>query len=134
MVDEFTRQALAVRVERTFPAGDVIEVIADLMLAHGVPEHIRSDNGPEFTARAIRRWLSANQIKTVYIKPGAPWENAFAESFISRVRDELLDREIFYTLEEARVMLERFRIDYNSVRPHSALGYLSPLEAIEAAA
>ena len=122
--------ALAARAARSFPAGDVIEVIADLMLAHGVPEHIRSDNGPEFTAKAIRQWLSANQVKTVYIKPGAPWENAFAESFISRVRDELLDREIFYTLEEARVMLERFRIDYNSVRPHSALGYLSPLEAI----
>ena len=104
------------------------------MLIRGVPEHIRSDNGPEFTAKAIRQWLSANQVKTVYIKPGAPWENAYAESFISRVRDELLEREIFYTLEEARVMLERFRIDYNSVRPHSALGYLSPLEAIEAAA
>ena len=134
MVDEFTRVALAVRVERTFPAGDVIEVIGDLMLTHGVPEHIRSDNGPEFTANAIRKWLSANQVKTVYIKPGAPWENAYAESFISKIRDELLEREIFYTLEEARVMLERFRIDYNSVRPHSALGYLSPLEAIEAAA
>ena len=126
--------ALAVRVERTFPAGDVIEVIADLMLIHGVPEHIRSDNGPEFTAKAIRQWLSGNSVKTVYIKPGAPWENAYAESFISKLRDELLDREIFFTLEEARVMLERFRIDYNSVRPHSALGYLSPLEAIEAAA
>ena len=137
VVDEFTRVALAARAARSFPAGDVIEVIADLMLIHGVPEHIRSDNGPEFTAKAIRQWLSANQVKTVYIKPGAPWENAYAESFISRVRDELLEREIFYTemdLEEARVMLERFRIDYNSVRPHSALGYLSPLEAIEAAA
>ena len=134
VVDEFTRVALAVRVERTFPARDVIEVIADLMLAHGVPEHIRSDNGPEFTANAIRQWLSGNSVKTVYIKPGAPWENAYAESFISKLRDELLEREIFYTLEEARVMLERFRIDYNSVRPHSALGYLSPLEAIAAAA
>ena len=133
VVDEFTRVALAARAARSFPAGDVIETIADLMLIHGVPEHIRSDNGPEFTAKAIRQWLSANQVKTCYIKPGAPWENAYAESFISRVRDELLDREIFYTLEEARVMLERFRIDYNSVRPHSALGYLSPLEAIAAA-
>ena len=134
VVDEFTRQALAARAARSFPARDVIETIADLMLIHGVPEHVRSDNGPEFTANAIRQWLSANKVKTCYIKPGAPWENAYAESFISRVRDELLDREIFYTLEEARVMLERFRIDYNSVRPHSALGYLSPLEAIEAAA
>ena len=79
----------------------MIETIADLMLAHGVPEHVRSDNGPEFTAKAIRKWLSANQIKTVYIKPGAPWANAYAESFIARVRDELLGREIFYTLEEA---------------------------------
>ena len=126
--------ALAARAARSFPAGDVIEVIAGLMLAHGVPEHIRSDNGPEFTTKTIRQWLSANQIKTVYIKPGAPWANAYAESFISRVRDELSDREIFYTLEEARVMLERFRSDYNSVRPHSALGYLSPLQAIAAAA
>ena len=134
VVDEFTRVALAARAARSFPARDVIEVIADLMLIHGVPAHIRSDNGPEFTAKAIRQWLSGNSVKTVYIKPGAPWENAYAESFISRVRDELLDREIFYTLEEARVMLERFRIDYNSVRPHSALGYLAPLEAIEAAA
>ncbi len=134
MVDEFTRVALAARAARSFPARDVIETIADLMLIRGVPEHIRSDNGPEFTAKAIRQWLSANQVKTVYIKPGAPWENAYAESFISKLRDELLDREIFFTLEEARVMLERFRIDYNTVRPHSALGYLSPLEAIEAAA
>ena len=126
--------ALTARAARSFPAGDVIEVIAGLMLAHGVPEHIRSDNGPEFTAKTIRQWLSANQVKTVYIKPGAPWENAYAESFISRVRDERLDRETFYTLEEARVMLERFRIDYNSVRPHWALGYLSPLQAIAAAA
>ena len=134
MVDEFTRVALAARAARSFPARDVIETIADLMLIHGVPEHIRSDNGPEFTAKAIRQWLSANKVKTCYIKPGAPWENAYAESFISKVRDELSDREIFYTLEEARVMLERFRIDYNTVRPHSALGYLSPLEAIAAAA
>ena len=126
--------ALSARAARSFPAGDVIEVIGDLMLAHGVPAHIRSDNGPEFTAKAIRQWLSGNSVKTCYIKPGAPWANAFAESFISRVRDELSDREIFYTLEEARVMLERFRSDYNSVRPHWALGYLSPLEAIEAAA
>ncbi len=134
VVDEFTRVALAARAARSFPARDVIETIADLMLIHGVPEHIRSDNGPEFTAKAIRQWLSGNSVKTVYIKPGAPWENAYAESFISKLRDELLDREIFFTLEEARVMLERFRIDYNTVRPHSALGYLAPLEAIEAAA
>ena len=107
MPGEFTRVALSARAARSFPAGDVIEVIADLMLAHGVPAHIRSDNGPEFTAKAIRQWLSGNSVKTVYIKPGAPWENAYAESFISRVRDELLDREIFYTLEEARVMLEQ---------------------------
>ena len=104
------------------------------MLTYGSPEHIRSDNGPEFIAQEIRTWLAQNSVKTVYIKPGAPWENAYCESFISRVRDELLDREIFFTLQEAQVMLERFRIDYNTVRPHSALGYMSPLEAIEAAA
>ena len=104
------------------------------MLVHGIPEHIRSDNGPEFIAKSIRQRLSASGIKTCYIKPGAPWENAYAESFISRVRDELLDREIFFTRKEARVMLERFRVDYNTVRPHSALGYRTPLEAIEVAA
>lgn len=134
VVDEFTRLALAARARRSFTARDVIEVVSELMLAHGVPENIRSDNGPELTAKALRNWLSDNQVNTVYIKPGSPWENPFAESFISRVRDELLDREIFFTLGEAQVMLERFRIDYNTVRPHSALGYLSPLEAIEAAA
>ena len=124
MVDEFTRVALSARAARSFPAGDVIEVIGDLMLIHGVPENIRSDNGPEFTANAIRKWLSGNSVKTVYIKPGAPWENAYAESFISRVRDELLDREIFFTLEEARVMLERFRIDYNSASAPSGCARL----------
>ena len=112
----------------------MIEVLGDLMLHFGPPEHIRSDNGPEFIAEEIRTWLLQNFVKTVYIKPGAPWENAYCESFISRVRDELLDREIFFTLREAQVMLERCRIDYNTVRPHSALNYMSPLEAIEAAA
>jgi transposase InsO family protein len=134
VVDEYTREALAARAGRTFPSRDVIEVLGDLMLAHGVPEHIRSDSGPEFIANEIRSWLGKTGVKTCYIKPGAPWENAFAESFISRVRDELLDREIFFTLKEAQVMLERFRVDYNTVRPHSALGYQAPLEAIEAAA
>ena len=134
VTDEYTRLALATRAARSFTSLDVNEVIAGLMLAHGVPAHIRSDNGPEFTAKAIRQWLSGNSVKTCYIKPGAPWENAYAESFIARVRDELSDREIFFTLKEVQVMLERFRIDYNSVRPHSALGYLTPLEAIEAAA
>ena len=134
VTDEHTRLALAARARRTFTARDVIEVVSELMLTHGVPENIRSDNGPELTAKALWKWLSQNRVNTVYIKPGAPWENPFAESFISRVRDEFLDREIFYTLREAQVMLERFRINYYTVRPHSALGYLSPLEAIEAAA
>ena len=133
VTDEYTREALAARARRSFPSRDVIEVLQDLMLTHGTPEHIRSDNGPEFIAEEIRTWLAQNSVKTCYIKPGAPWENAYCESFISRVRDELLDREIFFTLQEAQVMLERFRIDYNTVRPHSALGYMSPLEAIEAA-
>ena len=134
VVDEFTRLALAARAARSFTSLDVIEVMGDLMLVHGVPGHIRSDNGPEFIAKSIRQWLSASGVATVYIKPGAPWENAYAESFISRVWDELSDREIFFTLKEAQVMLERFQIDYNSVRPQSALGYLTPLEAIAAAA
>ncbi len=131
VTDEYTRLALAAR---SITSLDVIEVMGDLMLVHGVPGHIRSDNGPEFIAKSIRQWLSASGVATVYIKPGAPWENAYAESFISRVRDELSDREIFFTLKEAQVMLERFRIDYNTVRPHSALGYMTPMEAIEAAA
>ncbi len=134
VTDEYTRLALAARAARSFTSRDVIEVMGELMLAHGVPGHVRSDNGPEFIAKSIRQWLAASGVATVYIKPGAPWENAYAESFISRVRDELLEREIFFTLKEAQVMLERFRTDYNTVRPHSALGYLTPLEAIEAAA
>ncbi len=132
VTDEYTRRLA--RAARAFTSLDVIEVMGDLMLIHGVSEHIRFHNGPEFIAKSIRQWLSASGVATVYIKPGAAWENAYAESFISRVRDELSDREIFFTLKEAQVMLERFRIDYNSVRPHSALGYLTPLEAIEPAA
>ena len=116
-MDEYTREALAAKARRSFPSRDVIEVLQDLMLTHGPPDNIRSDNGPEFTANAIRKWLSQNSVKTVYIKPGAPWENAFCESFISRVRDELLDREIFFTLRvlpiklipQSRVVAQRFR-------------------------
>ena len=130
VIDEFTRAALSVKARRTFTARDVIEVLSDLMLAHGVPGYIRSDSGPEFTAKAIRNWLSNNAIKTAYIKPGAPWENGYAESFIGKLRDELLDREIVYNLVEAQVLLDCYRRDYNTVRPHSALGYRSPVQSI----
>lgn len=101
------------------------------MLVHGVPDHIRSDNGPEFIARDIRKRLSDNNVRTIYIEPGHPWENGHNEAFNSRLRDELLEREIFFTLEEAGVMLESFRVHFNTERPHSALGYQTPREAIE---
>ena len=130
VVDEFTREALSLTVNRTFTSRDVIGVISGLMLTHGIPGHIRSDNGPEFTARAIRNWLSQNAIKTSYIKPGAPWENGYAESFIGKLRDELLDREIFFNLAEAKVLMDGYRREYNTVRPHSALSYRPPIQPI----
>jgi transposase InsO family protein len=104
-----------------------------LFVKRGTPAYLRSDNGPELTAQALREWLERLRVKTLYIEPGSPWENGYVESFIGKLRDELLDREIFYTLEEARVLVERWRQHYNGVRPHSALGYQPPApEAIEA--
>ena len=105
---------------------DVLETLAELFVTHGVPAHIRSDNGPEFTAELIRLWLEALQVQTLFIEPGSPWENGYVESFNGKLRDELLDREIFYTLTEAQILIERWRRQYNTVRPHSALGYRPP--------
>ncbi len=129
IIDEYTREALAIRVERSIGAQVVIETLADVMLMRGVPDHIRSDNGPEFTAKALRAWLAPVGARTLYIEPGSPWENGYCESFNGRLRDELLNGEIFYSLREARVVIERWRKQYNTVRPHSSLGYRPPAPA-----
>jgi transposase InsO family protein len=100
--------------------------LADLFITHGVPEHVRSDNGPEFTATVVREWLGHIGARTLYIEPGSPWENGYVESFNGKLRDELLDREVFYTLKELEVVVEQWRRDYNQIRPHSALGYSPP--------
>ena len=126
VIDEFTRECLAIDVARTITADDVLERLGRLFVARGVPEHLRSDNGPEFTAKAVRQWLGKVGVKTLYIAPGSPWENGYVESFNGKLRDELLNPEIFDTLLEARVLIERWRRDYNRVRPHSSLGYRPP--------
>jgi putative transposase len=126
IIDEFTRECLAIRVNRKLNSTDVIGVLSDLFIMRGVPGHVRSDNGPEFVAKAVRDWIGAVGAKTAYIEPGSPWENGYCESFNSKLRDELLDGEIFYTLEEARVIIENWRRCYNEIRPHSSLGYRPP--------
>ena len=126
VIDEYTRECLAIRADRQIRSSDVIETLAELMMIRGVPDHIRSDNGPEFTARAVREWLGRVGAKTLYIEPGSPWENGYSESFNGKLRDELLDREVFYTLLEVRVLTERYRQIYNRIRPHSSLGYRPP--------
>jgi len=126
VVDEFTREALAIRVARRLRSSDVIDVLADLMLARGAPEHIRSDNGPEFIALAVRDWIAGVGTKTAYIEPGSPWENGYVESFNGKLRDELLNIEIFYSLKEAQVLIGAWRKHYNAVRPHGSLGWRPP--------
>jgi transposase InsO family protein len=126
IIDEFTRECLAIRVNRKLNSTDVIGVLSDLFIMRGVPGHVRSDNGPEFVAKAVRDWIGAVGAKTAYIEPGSPWEIGYCESFNSKLRDELLDGEIFYTLEEARVIIENWRRCYNEIRPHSSLGYRPP--------
>lgn len=126
IIDEFTRESLAIRVARTLKATDVIEALCDLFAARGIPGHIRSDNGPEFVAVALREWIAAVGARTAYIEPGSPWENGYCESFNGKLRDELLNGEIFYSLKEARIMIEIWRQHYNKVRPHSSLGYRPP--------
>jgi transposase InsO family protein len=126
LIDEYTRRCLALRVARRLNSYDLIETLADVMLEHGVPEHIRSDNGPEFVALKLRQWLSAVGAETLYIGPGSPWENGYCESFNGKLRDECLNGEIFYSLKEAQVVIEQWRMQYNTVRPHSSLGYRPP--------
>jgi len=133
LIDEYTRECLAIVVERRLNSEDVLATLYELFIERGVPEYIRSDNGSEFTAKAVREWLSNVGVKTLYIEPGSPWENGYNESFNGKFRDELLNGEIFDTLFEAKVLIERWRNEYNTFRPHSALGYLPPApETIEA--
>ncbi len=126
VIDEFSRECLAVRVARHLTHDDVLDCLARFFWSRGVPAHIRSDNGPEFTAKQVRAWLRRLQIQTLFIEPGSPWENGYVESFNGKMRDELLDREVFYTLKEAQVLIEDWRRHYNTVRPHSALSYRPP--------
>jgi len=126
IIDEYTRECLAALPERKIKSEDVLDQLFNLFVFRGVPEHIRSDNGPEFTARAVRKWLNHLGVKTLFIEPGSPWENGYIESFNGKMRDELLDREIFTTLAEAKVLISEWRKEYNQIRPHSSLNYRPP--------
>jgi len=128
VVDEYTRECLSIDVERSITAEAVVSTLASLFRSRGEPAFIRSDNGPEFVAKAVKQWLQASEVKTLYIEPGSPWENAYSETFISRFSDELLKREVFADLLEAKVLVEDYRGHYNHHRPHSALGYRTPAE------
>jgi len=129
LIDEYTRECLAIRVARRLGSQEVIETLADVMLVRGIPEHLRSDNGPEFVARELRKWLANLGTGTLYIEPGSPWENGYCESFNGKLRDECLNGEIFYSLKEAQIVIEQWRVEYNTLRPHSALGYRPPVPA-----
>ena len=126
LVDEYSREALAIRVARRLGSMQVIETLADAMVVKGVPQFIRSDNGPEMTALEVKRWLQEVGSKTLFIEPGSPWENGYCESFNGKLRDEFLDGEIFYSLKEAQVLTEQWRRTYNQIRPHSSLNYRPP--------
>ena len=133
VIDECTRECLAIHVQRSLKHDDVLAVLTDLFTRHGPPEYIRSDNGSEFTAIAVREWLEKVKVQTLYITPGSPWENGYNERFRyavlrsnGKLRDELLNGEIFYTLKEAQILIKRWRHHYNTIRPHSSLGYRSP--------
>ena len=126
LIDEFTREALAIRVKRKLNSTDVLETLADVMIVRGTPGYIRSDNGPEFIALTLRKWIADVGTQTAYIEPGSPWENGFCESFNSKLRDELLNLEVFSSLREAEVLIESWRQHFNTVRPHSSLGYVPP--------
>lgn len=126
VIDELTRECLAIEVKRRLNSQDVLAVLGRLFIDRGVPDHIRSDNGGEFTAKAVRNWLTEMGVKTLFIEPGSPWENGYNESFNGKLRDECLNTELFYTLREAQIIIERWRREYNTIRPHSSLGYRPP--------
>ena len=126
VIDEFTRRCLAIPVARSLKSDDVLACLTELFVAHGPPDHIRSDNGSEFTANVVRDWLGRIGVKTLFITPGSPWENGYNESFNGKLRDELLNMEVFYTLAEAEVLVEQWRCHYNTIRPHSSLNYRPP--------
>jgi putative transposase len=127
LIDEFTREGLAIRVARRINSFGVLETMADVMLMRGVPEHIRSDNGAEMAAKVVRSWLTQVGAKTLFIEPGSPWENGYCESFNGKLRDERLKGEIFYSLKLAQIVIELWCQDYNDVRPHSAIGERTPM-------
>ncbi len=126
VIDEYTRECLAIRVDRKLNSANVLDCLAELFVEHGTPQHIRSDNGPEFTAKIVRWWLGLVEVNTLFIEPGSPWENGYNESFNGKLRDELLNLEIFYTLKEAITLIGWWRKEYNHYRPHSSLGYRPP--------
>jgi len=126
LIDEYTRECLTILTQRRIISGDVIEQLFHLFVFRSLPQHIRSDNGPEFTAKVVRRWLNDLEVNTLFIERGSPWENGYIESFNGKLRDELLNREIFTTLTEAKILIEQWRKEYNQVRPHSALNYRPP--------
>ena len=126
LIDEYTRECLAIRVARRINSFGVIEALSDVMLHRRIPDHIRSDNGPEMTSKVVRDWLQRIGSKTLFIAPGSPWENGYNESFNGKLRDELLNGEIFCSLKEAKVVIEQWRKHYNTKRPHSSLGYRPP--------
>lgn len=126
IIDEYTRECLSIRVDRRIGSEEVLEELSNLFILRGIPQHLRSDNGSEFTAKEVCKWLTELGVKTLFIAPGSPWENGYVESFNGRLRDELLDREVFTTLFEARVLIEGWRRQYNEIRPHSSLGYRPP--------
>jgi putative transposase len=126
LIDEYTRECLAIRVARRLSSHEVLDTLAEVMLGRGIPEHIRSDNGPEFIATELRQWLARLGARTLYIEPGSPWENGYCESFNGKLRDECLNGELFYSLKEAQIIIEQWRVQYNTWRPHSSLGYRPP--------
>ncbi len=126
IIDEYTRECLSIDVARRLTSEDVLERLSDLFIRRGVPRYLRSDNGPEFTANRVREWLERVEVQALFIEPGSPWENGYIESFNGKLRDELLAREWFDTLLEAKVLIERWRRHFNTVRPHSSLGYVPP--------
>lgn len=128
VLDEFTRESLTIEVDRSIKSKDVIGILEYLFAVRGIPGYIRSDNGPEFIADAIKKWLSEKHVDTLYIEPGSPWENGYIESFNGRFRDEVLNRELFYSVKEAKVIVEDWRMEYNNHRPHSGLNYKTPAE------